>query len=333
MVQVTPFHCHRLHGDLTAEDEMLMTQRSQPLFILAVIGISSLLLLSLPHITSLWSRADELQITIDKLYALAAKKSKASSLSHLNAPAANEPNRDLILYSYHETAESMINFAFFRQHALHAKADFILMLNGEHSVELSKVAALPNVRIVERENRCFDLGGFHEILTANHTLTTAYKRFMFINSSLRGPFFPPWADKICWSDAYWEKLDARTKLVGMSWNCANGILYPPHLQSMVLAFTQETLLNILLPSMKCYEDMGSAVTDGETQMANRIMQAGGNVFAMESRFVAHAGVDGKDTAAFLEWCVDRPEKAGTGGDDVLHTGNYEGSTLHPYETM
>lgn len=121
---------------------------------------------------------------------------------------------DLIIYSYHETEEAATNFAFFRKHALHAKADFIIMINGEHTLDLTSLHALPNVRIVERENRCFDLGGYKETLEANMTLVNAYKRFMFINASLRGPFLPPWAGKTCWSDAYWDKLDARTKIVG-----------------------------------------------------------------------------------------------------------------------
>lgn len=121
---------------------------------------------------------------------------------------------DLIIYSYHETEEAATNFAFFRKHALHAKADFIIMINGEHTLNLTSLHALPNVRIVERENRCFDLGGYKETLEANMTLVNAYKRFMFINASLRGPFLPPWAGKTCWSDAYWDKLDARTKIVG-----------------------------------------------------------------------------------------------------------------------
>ncbi|EME43424.1 hypothetical protein DOTSEDRAFT_25368 [Dothistroma septosporum NZE10] len=211
--------------------------------------------------------------------------------------------QDLILYSFHETEEATKNFQFFLKHALHAKADFIIMLNGEHIQNLSAIGTLPNVRIVERENHCFDLGGFYEIFQADRTLTTKYKRYMFINASLRGPFFPPWANKVCWSDAYWDQLDEMTKIVGMSWNCANGIPYPPHLQSMVLAFTRETLQELMLPHMKCYEDMHSAVAEGETVIAQRIMAAGYDVFAMES------------------------------GNDVLHTGNYEGSTLHPYETI
>ena len=245
-------------------------------------------------------------------------------------------NRDLILYSYHETPEAFRNFDFFLRHALHAKADFIIMLNGAHTLNLEHLRLLRNVRIVERANRCFDLGGFHEILTDDPALIKRYRRFMFLNASLRGPFFPPWADRVCWSDAWWDKLDARVKVAGLTFNCANNIPYPPHLQSMILAFDQRTLEDILLPNMQCYEDMTSAVRDGETAITGWITEAGGDVFAMESRFAAHAGPSRKNTTAFLEWCVDTAESLKTGPthwNDVLHTGLYEGSTLHPYETM
>ncbi len=76
------------------------------------------------------------------------------------------------------------------------------------------MSALPNVRVVERENSCFDLGAYNEVFERDPTLVTAYKRFMFVNDSLRGPFLPTWAEGICWSDAYWDRLDAKTRLVG-----------------------------------------------------------------------------------------------------------------------
>lgn len=210
------------------------------------------------------------------------------------------------------------------------------MLNGAHTVGpliLNATAPHPNIRIIERENRCFDLGGFHEILAADPALRSRYKRFIFLNASLRGPFLPPWATGVCWSDAYWARLDARVKLVGMSWNCANGILYPPHLQSMIIAFDQKTLMEILWPGLKCYESMQSAIADGETRLASAVMEAGFEVVAMNGRFAAHAGPDGRNATAFLEWCVDQPGRDWSGGNDILHSGNYEGSSLHPFETM
>ncbi|KAM3420885.1 hypothetical protein BST61_g4120 [Cercospora zeina] len=220
--------------------------------------------------------------------------------------STSNPNEDLILFSFRETESAAKNLEFFLKHALHAKADFIFIINGEHTQNLSALHELTNV---------------------------AYKRFMLVNDSVRGPFFPSWAEKTCWSDAYWGKLDETTKLAGMSWNCANGANYPPHLQSMILAFTRETLQMHLLPKMKCYQDMEDAVTNGETRIAGMFTEEGHDVYAMEGRFAAHAGPTRKNTTAFLEWCVDTPETAGRGGDDVLYSGHYEGSTLHPYETI
>lgn len=255
---------------------------------------------------------------------------------HLSLPSQN---RDLILYSYFETPEALKNFSFFMRHALHAKADFIIMLNGDFTIDITALEHLHNVRIVKRENRCYDLGGFHEILSGDPKLLTHYKRFIFMNASLRGPFFPPWADHVCWSDAYWDKLQDNpngTKVVGMSYNCANGIPYPAHLQSMILAFDQRTLMEILLPKMKCYEDMLSAIRDGETMISTWTREAGGEVYAMENRFVVHAGWDGRNSSAFLDWCVDSQEENKQGvthGNDVLHSQLYEGTTVHPFETM
>jgi len=248
-------------------------------------------------------------------------------------------NTDLILYSYFETPEAMKNFKFFVRHALHDKADFILMLNGDHTLDTGALSHLRNVHIYERENRCFDLGGFHEILSGDAALLERYKRFMFINASVRGPFFPPWANDVCWSDAYWDKLEAQpggTKLVGMSYNCANDIPYAAHIQSMILAFDGETLQNSILPKMKCYEDMQSAIRDGETLIATWVREDGGDVFAMENRFVSHAGSSGKNSTAFLDWCIDDDhdrELGVTHGHDIHYSGWYEGTSLHPYETM
>lgn len=268
---------------------------------------------------------------------LAAHSSQASTtgfsaFSLPSFPSRSTSNTDLILYSFHETPEATKNFEFFLRHALHGKADFIIMLNGEHKVDLRPLRVLSNVRVVERENRCFDLGGFHEVLTGDPTLAKRYRRYLFLNASVRGPFFPSWAADVCWSEAYWNKLDEKTKVVGMTWNCANGIPYPPHLQSMVMAFDQQTLNEILLPNMKCYGDMPSAVADGETAMTGWIRDAGGDVFAMESRYTAHAGPGGKNTTAFLDWCIDKPGGPNH-GSDVLHSGFYEGSSMHPYETI
>lgn len=145
------------------------------------------------------------------------KAQQALALLNSNPSPQNshsKPNEDLILFSFHETESAAKNLEFFVKHALHAKADFIFIINGEHTQDLSALEELPNVRIIERENRCLDLGAYHEVLTENPTLQTAYKRYIFVNDSIRGPFLPSWAEERCWSDAYWDKLDETTKLAG-----------------------------------------------------------------------------------------------------------------------
>jgi hypothetical protein len=77
------------------------------------------------------------------------------------------------------------------------------------------------------------------------------------------------------------------------------------LQGMILAFDQETLQTLLLPHLRCFEDMRAAVFDGETMITQRNMAAGFNAVAMESRFAAHAG-HSQNATKFLEWCVDSP---------------------------
>ncbi|KAH0365102.1 hypothetical protein KCU65_g6330, partial [Aureobasidium melanogenum] len=158
---------------------------------------------------------------------------------------------DLILYTYHETDEAFKNLDFFLKHALHDKADFIFIMNGEYTISIPE---LPNVKVVDRPNTCYDLGAYAEVLRADDSLlATKYLRFIMINASLRGPFFPSWANN-CWSDTYLNKLSDHVKLVGMTYNCAQGMRYPPHLQSMIMATDKEGMAAIL-PNLKCFENI------------------------------------------------------------------------------
>lgn len=75
----------------------------------------------------------------------------------------------------------------------------------------------PNMRIIKRENTCFDLGAHAEVLTkvegggTGRALKDRYKRFILMNASIRGPFVPHWS-KECWSDAYLGRLNEKVKV-------------------------------------------------------------------------------------------------------------------------
>lgn len=225
---------------------------------------------------------------------------------------------DLILYTYHETDEALRNLNFFLKHALHDKADFVFIMNGEYTITIPD---LPNVKVIDRPNTCYDLGAYGEVLRADDSLlATKYSRFIMINASLRGPFFPSWANN-CWSDTYLSKLTDHVKLVGMTYNCAQNMGYLPHVQSMIMA-TDRLGMDAILPNLKCFETMGSAVGDGETQISRWIEEAGYGTYAMMSSFRAYGGEEGEKT--YLEACS---------GSDILYSGNHNGTSLHPYDTM
>jgi hypothetical protein len=138
--------------------------------------------------------------------------------------------RPLVLYVYSERADSRKNAVYFIQHGLHARADFIFIFNGKTDLDDLLPKQIPNVRILRRNNTCYDLGAIGEVLRANdQELVKKYKRFILMNASVRGPFMPTWAGG-CWSDMFLNKINDQVKLVGTTYNC-----WGHHIQSMVVA--------------------------------------------------------------------------------------------------
>lgn len=134
-----------------------------------------------------------------------------------------------------------------------------------------------NVKIVRRNNTCFDLGAHAEVLnsfgmgfnwfdidgpvTHDPTLTiplrSRYSYFILMNASIRGPFVPPFSNT-CWSSAYLSRLSRLVKLVGMSFNCN---YKRGHVQSMIWA-TDAVGMDILLKPQAigvCFSEMGQAM--------------------------------------------------------------------------
>ena len=138
--------------------------------------------------------------------------SKLGVSGHLSRPLTSSgiSNRPLILYSYFEAKGARTNLEFFIRHGLHAQADFVFILNGENDAE-KIIPTEPNIRYVKRENKCYDLGSYAEILQKDG-LYKKYKEFILMNASLRGPFVPYWADG-CRSDMYLSKVTDEVKVI------------------------------------------------------------------------------------------------------------------------
>lgn len=141
--------------------------------------------------------------------AAASTKAATPQPTSAKGPSASPTDRPLILYAYSETPNARTNLIFFLAHGLHQNADFVFVMNGKSSA----TALIPNksnIRIVQRENDCYDLGAYAEVLTTED-FYKAYQRYILMNASIRGPFLPAWASG-CWSDMYLGKITDKVKV-------------------------------------------------------------------------------------------------------------------------
>lgn len=123
---------------------------------------------------------------------------------------ADGRDRPLVVYAYAESENARENLRFFLTRGLHAGADFIFIFNGETDADQMVPVHLENISIVKRENTCYDIGAFGQVLSKD-SLWMRYKRFITLNASVRGPFLPIWSDE-CWTDAFFNKITDEVKV-------------------------------------------------------------------------------------------------------------------------
>ncbi|KUJ18928.1 uncharacterized protein LY89DRAFT_581954, partial [Mollisia scopiformis] len=241
--------------------------------------------------------------------------------------------RTLIMYAYAESPNARENLEFFIAKGIHGLADFLFVFNGETDADSLLPVGKHNIKIVKRENKCYDLGTIGEVL-AKDALWKGYKRFITLNASIRGPFLPTYSSENCWSDIFLSRITDHVKLVGTSMNCKPY----QHVQSMLLA-TDDIGMGILLsPSLAdsvevndvfgsasdptgftpCYAAMGQAI-HGEMGLTELIRKQGYEVDVLLTAFHAETPTT---------YC-----EANAHPEDILYEGKYYGSNVHPYELV
>lgn len=285
---------------------------------------------------------------------------KLPSLSSTGSSSATKDDlRPLVLYSYAESENARENLAFFIRNALNGRADFVFIFNGETDAP-DLLPKLPNIRIVQRENKCFDIGAHGEVLRTDD-MWKNYKRFIMMNASVRGPFMPTYVPG-CWMDAFLGKITdtvkvrKRTaldrdpgvdgmipgmltttlqKLVGTTLNCHPRV----HLQSMLLA-TDDIGLSVLLdPELALsaaddnfYGTHNDAVglSPCFTTMHKAVHAEIGLMSLIESQgYTADVVMTAPHSAATFDQFCDNAGRP----DDFLYKDSYLGTTVHPYETI
>lgn len=88
-------------------------------------------------------------------------------------------------------------------------------------------------------------------------LCSRFKYFIWLNSSGRGPFLPPYYAEISqgasWTRAFTAKLTDKVKLVGSSISCGGAYTYPPtpHVQTYAVATDRQGLEVLLAKVREC----------------------------------------------------------------------------------
>lgn len=191
----------------------------------------------------------------------------------------------LVLFVFHILNDRVINFidnCIF----LDQDTDFLVICNDK-SKELQVNDLLPTyVKTLYRDNNGFDFGGWSDALLLNN-LYQKYKKFVFINSSVIGPFLPP-NFKGRWTDCYLDNLKDNVKLVGSTINCICDALIDTHVQSYVFAMeinTLEYLIQCGIFTNTVYENnLMDVVIKQEIGMSRKIIEKGWNIGSLMNHY-------------------------------------------------
>mmetsp|Transcript_669 Transcript_669/g.1942 ORF Transcript_669/g.1942 Transcript_669/m.1942 type:complete len:501 (-) Transcript_669:495-1997(-) len=242
----------------------------------------------------------------------------------------------LVVYIYSNSdPEYEHNLEFFVRHGMREGDSCEYIIAVQHGVGLRLNGELPrlpsNARYVHHENMCFDWGTIAWLFSEKQIESKKYKYFMFMNSSIRGPFLPAfWPAGVHWSRAFTAKLIGDVKLVGSTISCEpaqkpgdpSSERRSVHVQSYAVA-TDQVGLEVLQKDgsvFKCHATLGDAVWNSEIGASSAILRAGYNLDCLMLRY---AGVDWRDPA--FANC--------NAGENPYKENSFDGVSLNPLEVM
>lgn len=231
--------------------------------------------------------------------------------------------------------ESINNINYFLEHGVRDNdgAQYLLVVRPDYQAELVDVPIKipPHMEQVRPSSRCYAPGLVGWTLRHAHLELSRYKYFIWLDSSVRGPFLPAYVkeSQVPWHQLLTSQLDEATKLVGATISCSGVKLnashptyYQPHVQGSVVA-TDQVGLQLLLDdpgALECHTHWLSGWRASEIGASEVMLRNGYNIGSLMLRY---AGVDFRDRAKWA--CNQRvPPQLPQA---------YDGINLHPLEVM
>lgn len=209
----------------------------------------------------------------------------------------------LVVYIFH-LVNSRVRFfirnAVFKSPSIH----FTIICNNLDE-DISGLGIPEWVRVIRRPNVGFDFGGWGSVLRDGSYAN--YDRFVFVNSSVIGPFLPPYMSLERWPLIFTEGLSDRIKLFGASINHCRNREEKAHVQSYIFAVNRETLE--FLGANNIFDEGAETMTEAvgrELRMSRLVLETGGDIDCL-MRIYRNGG-----------W--RRPEYRGL--DDVMYPVHY-----------
>ena len=180
----------------------------------------------------------------------------------------------LVLYVFHvfnERVKYFIDNCIFYDE----NVDFIVISNDKN-----KIFTVPEyVKTLKRENIGYDFGGWSDALLINN-LYENYDNFIFVNSSVSGPFIPSYC-KDKWTDIYINGLQDNIKLFGSTINTTGDPINKSHVQSYIFSTDKECLQFLIdceIFSMSNYaQTFQDAIWKKEVLMSRKVIENNWNI--------------------------------------------------------
>ncbi len=248
-----------------------------------------------------------------------------------------------MIYHYFEKDQSYIdNFCHFLRFGYRPDMDFVIVVAGHHTIDLPKAA---NLQYHFTPNENFDYGGYASAIRTLDLLN-CYEYFIFVNTSVRGPFLPPYIEKSI--EKSWDQIliDLLEPGVGIAGTAI--ALTPAHhsiaklyhakygtntCNQHILAHVQSTCYILLKTSLQYLVNIGfyesvlslskdETVCDYEIRLSQLLLAQG---FNLKCVLPEYSQPDYRE----LKNDINSTSREGDSG----FLNSYFGRTAHPYESM